>query len=56
MTTYLVELECEAREVYAVEADSPEEASERWDRGVRVVAEINAGTVISVREEDGEDT
>lgn len=49
MPTYTVELEADyAREVYAVEADSPEEAAASWATGTLVVSEVEAGKVVNV--------
>lgn len=39
MATYIVECEGEVREVYAVEASSPEEAMNRWHHGRLVNSE-----------------
>jgi hypothetical protein len=52
MTGYLVTLTGESREVYYVEADSPEEARERWNEGDLVVQESSSMEVDSVREDD----
>ena len=53
MTRYLVEMETIGREVYSVEADSPEEARELWAVGLLVVSEtVSVEDVTSVRSED----
>ena len=45
---YLVEMQGEVREVYAVEADSPEDAAERWMDGYLFVSESMGTEVFSV--------
>lgn len=53
MATYLVEMHGEAREVYAVEANSEEEAIRNWDfQGHLVVSESSSMEFYSVREDD----
>ena len=51
-TTYLVEMHGDVREVYAVDADSPEEAREAWAYGDLVVSEASSMEFYSVREDD----
>lgn len=51
MTLYRVEMECDAREVYIVEAETPELAAEHWDDGDRILTEVSAGTVVKVTED-----
>lgn len=41
MTAYRVELRGDAREVYTVEADSPEEAEEFWHTGTLDLTECS---------------
>lgn len=48
MTAYMVELRGESREVYTVEADSAEEARERWAHGDLYVSEVSGMEVVSV--------
>ena len=59
MPTYTVEMGCDGcstREVYLVEADSPEDAEENWwVSGRRLVGEIGGLEVISVGEDDEDD-
>lgn len=52
MTTYLVELRGEVREVYTVEADSPEDARENWDKGDLYVSESSSMEVYTVEEDE----
>lgn len=52
MAYYLVELRGESREVYSVEADSVEEAREKWEDGTLEIQESSSVEVYSVREDD----
>lgn len=52
MAQYLVELTGEAREVFMVEADSPEEAEANWADGHSVVLEASGMSVASVTLEE----
>ena len=52
MPDYLVELTGECREVYAVEAESAEEARANWMDGHLVNSEAMGMSVHSVREDD----
>lgn len=52
MPDYLVELTGDVREVYAVTADSPEEAQENWMDGHLVISEAQGMSVYSVREDN----
>jgi hypothetical protein len=52
MTTYRVELRGDARELFTVEADSPEEAARRWHEGDSFLLEASGMEVVSVTEED----
>lgn len=53
MTGYLVTLIGESREVYYVEADSAEQARERWaEDGSLYVQESSSMEVTDVREDD----
>jgi hypothetical protein len=52
MAFYRVELECDAREVYLVEADSPEDAEYNWTKGDLIVSEVGPGSVVSIELED----
>lgn len=52
MTRYLVEVETVGREVYSIEADSPELAGEHWQHGDLVVQEtVSVEGITSVHEE-----
>lgn len=51
MTQYAVEMRGESREVYIVEADSPEGAAENWMNGDLYISEVYGGDVVSVTEE-----
>jgi hypothetical protein len=51
MPDYLVELRGEAREVYAVTADSADEAREQWAGGSLYVSEASSMEVYDVRED-----
>lgn len=48
MPAWLVELRGEAREVFAVEAETEEEARERWYEGHSQVLEASSMEVVSV--------
>lgn len=50
--SYLVEMHGDVREVYAVQASSPEEAQARWMDGDLVVSETMGTEFYSVREDD----
>lgn len=50
MTEYRVELRGESREVYYVEADSPEEAAEIWHTGTLDISECYGMEVERVEE------
>ena len=52
MPDYRVTLYGDAREVYVVTADTPEEARERWHEGVLYVSEASDMVVDSVEEDD----
>jgi hypothetical protein len=52
MPTYLVELRGDAREVYAVEADDPADAPEKWHTGTLVISEASGMDVESIRLND----
>jgi hypothetical protein len=52
MPNYLVELNGESREVYAVEAESAESARDLWSSGELVVSEAYGMDVVVVREDD----
>jgi hypothetical protein len=52
MPGYAVELIGVAREVYYVEADSEDQARERWHEGILEISETSSMEVVSVREED----
>jgi hypothetical protein len=52
MTTYKVELRGEARELFTVEADSPEKAAEKWADGESYLLEASSMEVYSVEEDD----
>jgi hypothetical protein len=49
---WIVEMVGEVRELYAVEADTADEARERWMEGERVLAESSSMEFHSVREDD----
>lgn len=49
MATYYVEMTGEAREVYAVEADSEDEAMENWASGEHVITEAYGMEPVSAR-------
>jgi hypothetical protein len=50
--TYRVELRGEARELFTVKADSPEEARERWAEGSSYLLEASSMEVVSVELDD----
>lgn len=50
MSQYRVELRGDVREVYIVEADSPEQAREQWAGGFLFLTECSGMDVESVRE------
>jgi hypothetical protein len=52
MTTYRVELRGDVREVYTIEADSPEDAAARWQEGDLYLSEASGMEVHSVTEDD----
>ena len=52
MSLYRVELRGESREVYYVDADSPEDAYENWHTGHLELTECYGMEVDSVTEED----
>lgn len=52
MTEYRVECHGEVREVYVVEASSPEEARERWHTGDLVLSEAFSVEPVGVAEEE----
>jgi hypothetical protein len=52
MSLYRVELRGESREVYYVDADSPEDASENWHTGQLDISECYGMEVESVEEAD----
>lgn len=49
---YLVEMQGECREVYSVEADSPEDAMARWSEGDHVITETMGVEPVSAREDE----
>jgi hypothetical protein len=51
MRAYLVTMTGESREVYSVEADSPEDAAARWQEGSLVVQESSSMEFYSVEED-----
>lgn len=52
VTTYLVECEGQVREVYAVEADSEQEAMDRWATGNLVIQEAYSVEPVSAEVDD----
>lgn len=50
MTMYLVEMKNSGREVYLVEADSPEQAAEEWWQGSLETSEVYDSEVVGVKE------
>lgn len=52
MKSYLVEMTGDCREIYYVEANSPEEAAEKWHLGDHGLTEAFGMEVTSVTEED----
>lgn len=50
--TYRVERRTEGREVYLVDADSPEEAQEKWIDGYLLVSEVLSSDPYSARLDD----
>lgn len=52
MATYRVECAGTVREVYLVEADSPEEAQQNWSDGELILSEVTDAEPSSVRLED----
>lgn len=56
MASYRVEVKAPAREVYIVDADTPEDAAEHVYDGECIVSEVEIGEVVSVtRDEDWDD-
>lgn len=52
MNTYIVEARGEVREIYVVEADSPEDAMLNWDQGTLIVSEaLGVDPVSAILEE-----
>lgn len=51
MTVYRVELHGEARELFEVEAESPEEAATLWEQGESYLKECTSTEIYSVEEE-----
>ncbi len=49
---WTVEMRGECRELYAVEAETPEEARERWMDGRLTLSEASSMDVYAVREDD----
>lgn len=52
MPTYRVERAVEGREVYIVDAESPEEAEENWIEGELLVSEVLSSEPYSVKLDD----
>jgi hypothetical protein len=52
MATYRVECSGTVRELYVVEADSPEEAMAKWTDGALVLSEASTSPVSAEPEED----
>lgn len=52
MPTYRIETETTGREVYLVDADSPEEAQQDWSGGSLLVSEVMSSEVSSVQVEE----
>jgi hypothetical protein len=48
MPTYRVELRGDARELFTIEASSPEDAAERWHEGDSYLLEASGMEVVSV--------
>jgi hypothetical protein len=49
---YRVELRGEARELFTIEAESPEDAAERWFEGSSYLLEASGMEVVSVEEDE----
>lgn len=52
MAEYVVECIGEVREVYIVEADSPEDAMARWHEGTLELSEASSVEPVAAREDD----
>jgi hypothetical protein len=52
MPNFIVECEGIARELYAIEADSEEEAMKNWASGACILTEVTSAEPISVRRDD----
>ncbi len=52
MAQYTVECTGDARELYAVEADSEEEAMEKWHTGDCFLTEVSGSTPVSAKLDD----
>lgn len=55
MAQYRVEMSGEAREVYIVEADTPQQAAEQWSTGYLFVQECSGMGVESVTLDEDQD-